>query len=142
MFKAIADGFGYLFGFLGDMALWILNGLMKIFQPIIDFIGAIFYFIFMLGVLLVKVLSLFLSVAKLCIGLLTGLFKTVAGLSFSGSAAAIPNSYQSTFDHLQPVFVTLQIDKIAYLLMFTVWVATAFTATKIIGNMNGGGASD
>jgi hypothetical protein len=141
MFKAIADGFGYLFGLIGDMALYILNGLLKLLQPILDLVGGIFYFVYMLGVVLVKVLLLFVSIAKLLIGLLTGLFKTIVGFSYSGSSANIPSSYNETFSHLQSVFQTLQIDKIAYLLMVTVWIATAFAAVKIIGG-NGGGASE
>lgn len=142
MFSAIADGFSYLFSLLGDLGLFILNGIMKMIQPIIDFIGAIFYFVYKLGLVLVKVLALFGTLARLLVGLLTGLFKTITGLAYTGAGAEMPASYQSAFDNLQPVFNQLQFNKLGYVLIFTVWLFTAFVAVKIIGNMRGGGGSD
>lgn len=140
MFKAIADGFGYLFGLLGDLGLFILSGLEKLFKPVLDFLGAIFYFLFKLGLVLVKVISLVISLAKLLIGLGIGLFKTIAGLSFSGTPTVLPASYQGVFAHLQPVFAQLQLDKLAYIFIFAIWIGTVYTAIKIIGGMRGGAA--
>lgn len=138
MFKGIADGFGYLFGLLGDMALFLLQGIVKILQPILDLIGALFYFVFKLGVVLVKVINLVISVGRLLIGLIIGLFKTLSGFSFSGKSAIIPASYQSAFDHLRPLFQLLQLDKLAYIFIFSIWLFTATAAVRKIRNMGGG----
>lgn len=138
MFKAIADGFGYLFGLLGNLALFLLNGIMKIFQPVLDLIGALFYFIFKLGVVLVKVINLVLSVGRLLLGLLTGLFKTLAGFSFTGTPATVPGSYQDTFSHIRPLLQQLQLNNLAYVIIFTIWLLTAMAAIRKIRNLGGG----
>jgi hypothetical protein len=139
MFHAIADGFNYLWGFLARLADWLLDGLAYLFSPIFDLLAGIFYFLYMIGVVLVKVVTVVLALGKLLIGLCTGLFKTITGLSFSGRPAILPDSYNDVFARLQPVLNTLQLDKVAYLITFAIWIATAFASIKIIGNMRGGG---
>lgn len=138
MFSAIADGFRFLFAYLNTFGLWILQGLTKLIQPILDFLGGIFYFIYNLGVLLVKVTMIVVGLAKLLIGIVTGLFKTFLGLSFTGRASVLPDSYQSVFDHLKPLLGVLQLDKVAYLFIFGIWIYTGWAAMRIIGNMRGG----
>lgn len=143
MFKAIADGFGYLFGLLWQLGTFILNGIWMLLQPVFEFIAAIGYFIYKLGAVLYKVLELVLSLAKLMIGLSAGLFKTLAGLSYSGSAASpFPASYNEAIANIQPVFATLQFNKIAYLLTFGIWLATIIIALRLIGGMRGAGGSE
>jgi hypothetical protein len=138
MFSAIADGFGYLFGLLGKLGLWILEGIGKLLAPIFELIGAIFYFIYMLGVVLVKIILLVVGVGKLLLGVVAGLFMTIAGLSYSESAPVLPGSYQSAFDHLGGFIGGAQLDNVAYLLVFAIWLFTAFGAIRIIGAMRGG----
>lgn len=143
MFSAIADGFNYLFVHLGMLGTFILNGIWKLLQPLFDLIGAIFYFVYKLGVVLVKVIELVLGLARLLIGLTTGLFKTLAGLSYSGTAASpLPGAYTETIGQLQTIFTSLQFDKIAYVLTFGIWITTAIIALRLIGGMRGGGGSD
>lgn len=138
MFTAIADGFDKLFSWLGSLFSFLLDGLLKLLQPILDLIAGIFYLLYLLGVLIVKVLKLLVAVGKLLLGLVAGLFKTITGLSYTGAPAAMPASYNNVFARLQPVFDTLQFDKLAYVVMFAISVMTIFTALKIIGGMRGG----
>lgn len=142
MFSAIADGFGFLFRLLMDGFLFILNGIMKIFKPLLDLIGAFFYLIYKLGIVLVKVIEIVISLAKMLIGIGIGLFKTIAGLSYSGSSAAMPGSYNNAFSKLRPTMNLLQLDNVAYLFIFAIWIFAALAAVKIIGAMKGGGGSD
>lgn len=141
MFKAIADGFGFLFDLLRDGLFYLLNGILKIFQPILDLIAAIFYLLHKLGVVLYKVLSLVMMLAKLLIGIITGLFNTITGLNYSGTAASLPPEYQDAIGRLDPIMGQLQLDKIAYLMLFIIWIFAGFAAMKIIGGMRGGGSS-
>lgn len=141
MFSAIADGFGYLFGLLRDLFMWLLDGLFYILTPVLDLIGAIFYFIYCVGLVLVKVFAVVLTIGRLMIGLTVGLFKTITGLGMAGGAAPLPASYTGVFAKLQPLLGTLQLDKAAYVVHFAIWMSAAFIALKIIGNMRGGGGS-
>lgn len=142
MFHAVADGFNYLWGFIKDFGKWLLDGIYWLLKPILDLIGAIFYFLYKVGIVLVKVIEVVLAVGKMLIGICTGFFKTILGLSYTGRPAIIPDSYNQVFIKLQPVLNTLQLDKIAYLITFSIWVFTALTAIKIIGDMRGGVGSD
>jgi len=142
MFHAIADGFNYLWGFLKQLFWWLLDGIAFLLKPVFDLLAAIFYFLYKIGVVLVKIVEIVLALGRLLIGLCTGLFKTITGLGYTGRPAAIPASYQDVFDRIQPVFQTLQLDKVAYLVQFAIWVMTALAAIRIIGGMRGGAGSD
>lgn len=132
MFKSIADGFNYLFQLIIDGFLWLLEGLGKLFAPIFDLIGAIFYLIYMLGVILVKVILVVVFFAKMLIGLSIGLFKTFSGFGYTGADAAIPASYANVFGHLQGAFGMLQLDNLAYLFIVAIWIFTGIGAIRII----------
>jgi len=142
MFHAIADGFNYLWSFLKLLAWWILDGIAFLLKPVFDLLAAIFYFLYKIGVVLVKIVEIVLALGRLLIGLCTGLFRTITGLSYTGRPAAIPASYQEVFDRIQPIFITLQLDKVAYLVQFAIWIMTAFAAIRIIGAMRGGASDD
>lgn len=140
MFRAISDAFGFLFGFLSDIGTWLLDGIMTIFQPILDIIGAIFYLLYYLGLVLVKVLHLVFNVCKLLIGLIAGIFQTITGLSYTGTSnTIIPGKYTEAFSQIGNTMTMLQLDKVAYILIFGLWIFTAFAAIRIIGSMRGGG---
>lgn len=142
MFRAIADGFGYLYSHLKDLSHYLLNGIWLLLQPIFELVGAIFYLLYMLGLVLVKILAIVLSIGNLLVGIVTGLFKTILGLGYTGSGTALPASYNSVFAKLMPFINSLQLDKVAYILVFGIWITTAFYAIKIIGEMRGNGGSD
>lgn len=139
MFSAIADGFNYLFSFLSDGFGFILDGIFQLFKPILSFLDMIFYFIYKLGVIVVKIVALVFAVGRLLVGLIEGLFATIFGFSYSGRPAQLPSSYANAFARLQPTMAKLQLDKVAYILQFGLWLFTAFAATTIIGKMRGGG---
>lgn len=115
---------------------------MAIFRPVLDLIDAIGYFLYKIGVILYKVLELVVSLGKLLIGLATGLIKTITGLSYSpNTPSPLPGAYSEAVGNLQPIFSQLQIDKVAYLVTFAIWIMTAIIAMRLIGGMRGGGSS-
>lgn len=138
MFSAVADGFSYLFDLIWRAFRWLLDGLSVLLSPVFELLAAIFYFVYMVGVILYKIVLIVLTIGKLLIGLLTGLFKTIFGLAPSSNVAAMPQAYHDVFSKLQPIFLTLQLDKVAYLLSFALWIFTAFVAVRIIGTMRNG----
>ena len=138
MFDGIKKAFQYLYNLLIDLFQWILEAITAIFKPIINLVLGIGYFIYKIGLLLVEVLQLIGSVAKLALGLVQGLFKTILGLSYQGTAANLPGSLSAAVDNLQPIFQTLQFNKIGYVIIFSIWLFAALAATKIIQTFRGG----
>lgn len=137
MFDGIKKAFEYLYDLITTLFEWLLDGLTAIFKPIIDLVFGISYFIYSLGVLAVEILSLIGSVAKLAFGLIQGLFLTITGLSYQGTPATLPGSLGSAVNNLQPVFETLQFNKIGFVVIFSIWLFAALAATKIIQSFKG-----
>lgn len=142
MFEAIADGFAYLYNLLATLFSKLMNGLLWLLQPLFDLITIIFEFIYYIGLIVVKIVLLVFGLGKLLIGLIAGLFSTLLGLGYTGRAASLPSSYTDVYTHIRPYLNSLQMDKVAYIIQFSIWLFTAFMAIKIIGSMRGGGAAD
>lgn len=143
MFRAVSDFAKYLFSLLTELFTWLLNGLYTIIRPVIELVAGIFYFIYKIGVVLVKVLELVLMVARLLGGLVAGLFKTIFGFAYSGQPASLPGSYNAALGKIMPIINgSLQLDKVAYILIFGIWITTGFYALKIIGDLRGGVGGD
>lgn len=138
MFRAIADGFNYLFDLLASLFRKLLNGLYWMLQPLFSVLQIIFDFIVYIGIIIGKIVYLVFTVCKLLIGLVAGLMKTIFGFGYTGKGVLLPGKYQAAFDHISPWMGTLQMDRLAYILKFAIWFATAFIAIKIIGGMRGG----
>lgn len=139
MFKAVADGFNNLFHMLANLFGKLMDGLYWLLQPLFSLLEMIFQFITYIGIIIVKIVYLVFTVAKMLIGLGAGLTKTIFGFGYSGRAVVLPHKYQDAFDHLTPWMSTIQMDRVAYVAKFIIWFFTAFIAIKIIGAMRGGG---
>jgi len=129
MMSGLADLFGYLFNGL-------ISVLKAIFRPILIVVAIIFYFIYKLAELVSMIFQVLLSIGKLLYSFVMGLFKTLAGLTWTSST---PN-HGSWSQPISEVFKALepyQLDKIAYVLMFVIWVMTAIAAIKIISSRGG-----
>lgn len=138
MFRAIADGFNWLFDLLGTLFSRLMDGLWWLLQPIFDLVMIIFEFVYWIGVIIVKIILLVFGVGKFLIGLVAGLFTTIFGLGFTGKVSNLPASYADVYTHIKPYLNSLQLDKVAYIMQFSIWFFTGLTALKIIGNMRGG----
>lgn len=142
MFRAIADGFNYLFDLLASLFYKIMNGLLWMLQPVFDLIALIFSFVVWIGIIVGKIVLLVFALGKMLVGLIVGLFATITGFGYSGGKTNLPASYNDVYTHIKPFLATMQIDKVAYLLQFGIWLMTAFMALNLIGNMRGGGGSE
>lgn len=148
-FSGLYDFFSSAFSGLEQFFSWLfqslLNGigsiLQKIFQPIYDIITAIFHLISKLIDLLWLLLQLFGQIGRLIFAFVQGLFSTLSGLSYDGSTPSVDNNVSSTFSAIASVMQQLQLDNIAYLLLFAIWIFTAYTVVKMIGSF-GGGSTD
>jgi hypothetical protein len=141
MFQAIKKGFEFLFQLLIDLFTWILEGIMEVLKPVIDIFIGIGYFIYKIGVVLVEIVFLLGSVGRLVLALIQGLFNTLTSFDFDGTPASLPGSVGQAFNNLQPIFETLQFNKIGFVVMFSIWLFTALAAIKIVQTFRGGNDS-
>lgn len=145
----IGDAFGKLFTIIWQVVLWIGTFIKKLFQGLIDIIIGFFeviyalidgllYLLYMIGVLAVKLFLVIFNAAKLLWSLVVGFGNTLASLSYSPRSSS-GNSYSEVIGRLFEMLNVLQIDKVAYILLFIIWFTTAVTAIKLISSIRVGG---
>lgn len=125
----IANLFGYLFQGLIDF-------LKLLFRPVLIVIALLFYFIYKLGELIVMLFMVLLSIGKLLYSFVMGLFRTLAGFVWTPTS---PNHGQWS-SPIREVFTGLepfQLDKIAYVMIFAIWIMTAWAAIRILSGRGG-----
>lgn len=137
IFEFFSTLFSNLFSFFGELLGNFFEAiktlLLTIFEPVLIVIGTIFYFIFKVGVVLLKVIDLLFNFVLLFLSVVKGLFKTLIGLSFSGGSANFPARYSDTFSKVQPAIEMLQINKLATLFLWAIWIFFAIALIKIVG---------
>lgn len=138
IFQFFLDAFGKLFAFLGFLFSGLFEGLKSLlvflFEPILALIGSIFYFLYKVGVLILLLIQVIYKTVVFFVSIMKGLFVTLIGLSYNGKQAVIPARYQEVFDHLAPALQMAQMDKVATLCLWAVWVFIAVAAVKVIGS--------
>lgn len=156
----IGDAFGKLFSFLGslfsglfgviwDGIVWLGNLLKKLFQNILDVIILFFevifaliqgllYLLYMIGVLAVKLFLVIFEAAKILWALIVGFGKTLASLSYTTSSSG-GNGYSEMIGKLFNALQPMQINVVAYILLFILWFTTAIAAMKLISSIRVGG---
>lgn len=156
----IGDAFGKLFNFLGslfsalwgviwDGLKWIGNLLKNLFQGLIDlFIGffeviyalieGLLYLLYMIGVLAVKLFLVIFEAAKVLWSLIVGFGRTLASLTYSPRGSG-GNGYSEMIGKLFTSLEPMQINVVAYILLFCLWFITAIAAIKLISSIRVGG---
>lgn len=137
--------FTRLFIMLYDLFVWLGQLLQRLFQSLIDVLVSFFmviydlirglmYLLYMIGVLAVKLFFVLFELAKLLWAFIQGLARTVAGLFYN----PIPSSghgYSGMMGRVVGAMDVLQLDVVAVILMFLIWIATAFGVISIIGSL-------
>lgn len=156
----IGDAFNKLFGFLGiifgglfgviwDVIKWIGNLIKSLFQGLLDvligffkaiyaLIDGILYLLYMIGVLAVKLFLVIFEAAKILWSLVVGLGRTLASLQYTPRSSG-GNGYSEIMGKLFKNLSVLQLDGIAYILLFCLWFITAISAIKLISSIRVGG---
>ncbi|RIV28814.1 hypothetical protein D2Q93_02130 [Alicyclobacillaceae bacterium I2511] len=142
--KTIGGFFSWLFSGIKQLVQWLMNGIASFFQalfaPILAIINAFFFFVEQLGVLLGLLFQLLLQVVHVLLAFAAGLFKTFTGLTESTSSPSLPADVSSPFAHMSTVLGMLQLDNLAYVLRFGVWMLTALAVVRMLGNFGLGGS--
>lgn len=149
LFAFLASLFFGLFGVIWDAIQWVGNLLRKLFQNLLDvlieffkviyaLIDGLLYLLYMIGVLAVKLFLVIFEAAKLLWSLIVGFARTLASLSYtprSGGGNGYSEMMGKIFTALQP----MQINVVAYILLFILWFITAIAAIKLISSIRVGG---
>lgn len=149
LFEFLGNFFSKLFGLIWDAIKWIGNLLKDLFQGLVDllvlFFEAIFgliagllYLLYMIGVLAVKLFIVIFETAKLLWALAVGFTRSLASLSYvqRGSSG---NGYSEMIGKVLKIAEPLQINSVAYILLFLLWFITAIAAIKLISSIRVGG---
>lgn len=145
----IAKMFKSLFDTIWNFGDWLLGGIGSFFQTLIDLITGFFetifalisgllYLIYMIGVLAVKLFQVIFEIAKVLWALVEGFGRTLASLSYTPKASA-GHGYSDTIGKIFEKLEVLNIEPIAYILMFALWFMTAIASIKLISSIRVGG---
>lgn len=145
----LGDAFGKLFDVIWSVIKWIGRLLKKLFQGFIDLIVGFFeviyalidgllYFLYKIGVLAVKLFLLFFELAKMIVSLFVGFAKTLASLVYMPRGGS-GNGYSEMLGKIFAALKPLNIDPIAYILMFILWMFTVVAAIKLLSSIRVGG---
>lgn len=130
-FEFITSLFGWLFQNLFDF-------LKMIFRPLFIFIALLFYVVYKIAELAIVIIKLFLSLGKLVLAFIKGIFTTLAGFTFIPTT---PNqgSWTPIFKNMANGLTYYQLDTLAYVLQFIIWFTVAWAALRILGSIRNGG---
>ena len=149
LFGFLGDIFGKLFGIIWAAIKWLGNLLKKLFQSLADIflsffkviyalIDGLLYLLYMIGVLAVKLFLVIFEAAKVLWALIVGFARTLASLTYTPKGGG-GNGYSDMIGKLFNALKPLQLDPIAYILLFCLWFVTAIAAIKLISSIRVGG---
>ena len=127
-----------LFAWLGQLLQRLFQALIDVlvsfFTVIYDLIRGLMYLLYMIGVLAVKLFQILFELAKLLWAFIQGLARTIGSLFYN----EIPSSghgYSQMMGRIVSTMDVLQLNVVAYILLFLIWIATAFGVISLIGSL-------
>lgn len=145
----IKDGFQSLMDFLFDCFRWLGQLLERLVQALIDVLVSFFmviyelikgllYLLYMIGVCAAKLFLILWEVAKLIWSFIVGLTKTFQSIFFT-PAESSGHGYSAMMGRVADGLGFFQLDVVAYILLFCIWLFGAFGVIRIFGSMRGAG---
>lgn len=149
LFRFLGSIFSNLFGVIWDGLVWLARQIGKFFQGLIDVLLAFFeviydlirgllYLLYMIGVLAVKLFLVIFEAAKVLWSLVVGFANTLGSLAYTPQAGS-GNGYSSMIGNIFNALEPLQINIVAYILLFILWFVTAISAMKLVSSIRVGG---
>jgi hypothetical protein len=138
LFGVVWDGIKWLGNFIKSLFQSLLDVLIGFFKAIYALIDGILYLLYMIGVLAVKLFLVIFEAAKILWSLIVGFGRTLASLQYTPRSGS-GNGYSEIIGKLFKSLNVLQLDGIAYILLFCLWFMTAITAIKLISSIRVGG---
>lgn len=127
--------FSVVLGAIGDFFGWLLDGLVKIltaiFKPIFILIAIIFYFFYKIAEIFLLLFQVLLAIGKLLYSFVQGLIVTIAGFAWTPTTPE-DGSWSHPIREVFKALELFQLDNVAYLLMFAIWIFTALAVIRIL----------
>lgn len=147
--RQIGNFFSWLGQLIWDAIIWLGNLLRDLFFALMDLLLAFFeviyalihgllYFLFQIGLLAVKLFLIFFELAKLIFSFFVGLGRTLASLTYTPQQSS-GHGYSEMIGKIFAALGPMQLDVIAYILLFIIWLFTAITAIKLLSSIRVGG---
>lgn len=147
--QQIGRFFSWLGGLIWDAIQWLgrllknlfdalLELLLSFFEFIYALVDAFLYFLWQIGLLAAKLFMLFLELLKLIWAFIVGFGKTLASLSYTPSGSG-GHGYSAVIGQVFNAAAPLQLNVIAYILLFGIWLFTAVQVIKLLSGMRVGG---
>lgn len=130
----IQDGLIWLGQLLQRLIQALIDVLVAFFNVIYDAIRCVLYLIYKIGVLAVKLFQVLWELAKLLYSFVVGLGRTVASLFYTPRSTG-GHGYSTEIGRVARSLEVLQLDVVAYILLFIIWVFTAISVVKLIGTI-------
>lgn len=138
IFTFFQNLFAPVLSFIASLAGHVINAIITvlkaIFKPVLILIAIIFYFVYKVAELFVTLLAVLLAIGKLLYSFVMGLFKTLAGLVWTQTTPPAHGSWSAPIGEVFAALEPYQLDKIAYVLLFVIWVLTAVGAIRILSS--------
>ena len=131
--------FEFLSTLLGSLFQTLFNFLKMLLRPVFIVIALVLYVVYKIAELAVTLLKLFLSIGRLLVMFVKGIFTTLSGFTFTPSSRS-DGSWTPIFKSVVNDGLSFfQMDTLAYVLLFCIWFATGFAAIRIIASIRNGG---
>lgn len=139
LFDVIWSAIKWLGELIGKLFKALLELLISFFKVIYDLIDAFLYFLYNIGLVAVKIFQIFFEVGKLIVSFFVGLGRTLQSLAYvprSGGGHGYSETIGKVFNAAAG---PLQLNVIAYILLFGIWIFTAIQVIKLLSSLRVGG---
>lgn len=115
---------------------FLIDVLISFFQLIYDLIAGLLYLIYKIGVLAVRFFQVILETGKLLWSFVKGLVRTMGQLVYNPIGASPNNAYSKDIGYVMAqANSALQLNSVAYILLFLIWIATAIAVINMISSI-------
>ena len=126
-------------GLLVDLFTSLFNLLLSFFTFIFDLIGVFGYFLYQIGLLAAKIFMIFFELLKLIYSFFVGLGQTLASLTYTPQGSGGHGYSQMIGQVFSYADSSLQLNVIAYILLFAIWIFTAIQVIHLLSTIRGSG---
>lgn len=145
----LSNVFGKLFSMLYDLFRWLGQLLQRLFQALIDVLVSFFeviydlirgllYFLTKIGVCVAKLFGILWDIAKLLWAFVEGLARTFASVFYTPQTSS-GHGYSGMMGKVASGLEYFQLDTVAVILSFGIWIFGAFGVIRIFGSLRGSG---
>lgn len=139
LFNVIWSAIKWLGELLGRLFKALLDLLISFFKVIYELIEGFLYFLYNIGLVAVKIFQIFFELGKLIVSFFVGLGRTLQSLVYIPSSSG-GHGYSETIGKIfNAAAGPLQLNVIAYILLFGIWLFTAVQVIKLLSSIRVGG---